>query len=323
MRCRQCGAENSDQAKFCTKCGNKLPTTIICPGCGAENASTGKFCRNCGRPLECLESPTEKPKKYRKKMIVFGLIAVVLAAAVFIVNQKKNRSLIEQKELEPAWEEDRNVRRERKEREKFNDTDPNPTEEPEEGDAPASYVPSDSIQREANESKAGERETAASETAANETAASESLEAIDIGAEIKEIRDLYYGIQNNLDQYQKEDGGSDTIRYLDQDGNIVKITAKKGAYTSFRPSEIYAAEYFYEISDQKYCPRFVFIYGNNEEYRIYLTKNGDCVRYIDAVGEVHNYQKPISQTELAQITELQGFCTNAVMEIEWAFEGKE
>lgn len=55
----------------------------------------------------------------------------------------------------------------------------------------------------------------------------------------------------------------------------------------------------------------------------YLTKNGNCVRYIDAVGEVHNYQKPISQTELAQITELQGFCTNAVMEIAWAFEGKE
>ena len=251
-------------------------------------------------------------------MIIFGLIAVVLAAAVFIVNQKKNRSLIEQKEPEPAWEEDRNVRGERKEREKFNDTDPNPTEGPEEGDAHASYVPSDSIQRETNESKA-----AASKAATSETAASESLEAIDIEAEIKEIRDLYYGIQNNLDQYQKEDGGSGTTRYLDQAGNIVKITAKKGAYTSFKPSEVYAAEYFYEISDQKYCPRFVFIYGNNEEYRIYLTKNGDCVRYIDAVGEVHNYQKPISQTELAQITELQGFCTNAVMEIAWAFEGKE
>lgn len=88
---------------------------------------------------------------------------------------------------------------------------------------------------------------------------------------------------------------------MDKDGNIVKISAKKGAYSSFAPSKTYAAEYYYEITDQGYCPRFVFVYGKGEEYRIYLARDKSCIRYIDAEGKVHDYENPISQSELVSI----------------------
>lgn len=140
-------------------------------------------------------------------------------------------------------------------------------------------------------------------------------------AEVQKTRNLYYKVQNNLDKYEQQDGGGGITRYFDEEGNIVKISAKKAAYPSFAPSKLYSAEYYYEITDQGYCPRFVFVYGKNKEYRIYLTEDRSCVRYIDAEGEIHDYRNPISQSELAQITEIQGFCTNAEMEIVWAFGG--
>lgn len=44
-----CGAENAENAKFCSECGAKKPVadTWVCE-CGAKN--TGKFCPECGKP---------------------------------------------------------------------------------------------------------------------------------------------------------------------------------------------------------------------------------------------------------------------------------
>ena len=47
--CPHCGKTNSDGAKFCRHCGNKL--TVTCPACGAE-VSAGDFCENCGAKLK-------------------------------------------------------------------------------------------------------------------------------------------------------------------------------------------------------------------------------------------------------------------------------
>lgn len=146
------------------------------------------------------------------------------------------------------------------------------------------------------------------------------VEQVDVEAAVKEIRELYYGVQNNLGSFEQQDGGGGTTRYLDKEGNIVKISVGKGAYDPSDLSEKYAAEYFYEITDHGYRPRFVFVYGQNEEYRIYLTKGGNCVRYIDDKGTIYDYENPISQDALAQITEMQEFCTKAEMEIVWALE---
>jgi class 3 adenylate cyclase/tetratricopeptide (TPR) repeat protein len=48
--CGECGAQNRDGAKFCTKCGSTLDAR--CPSCGAMIAADDVFCGECGTNLQ-------------------------------------------------------------------------------------------------------------------------------------------------------------------------------------------------------------------------------------------------------------------------------
>jgi hypothetical protein len=128
---------------------------------------------------------------------------------------------------------------------------------------------------------------------------------------VKEIRQLYNTIQDNLSKYTKEDGGADTTRYWDKNKNIKKITASTTSYDHF--DNKYNVEYFYEDN----TVFFIFIYNKNEEHRIYLAKNDgfECVRYIDAKGDVKDYQEGKDVTELPLVEQ---YCVLAMQELEWA-----
>ena len=49
MICSSCGAENPDAARFCNRCGTRLPSG--CPSCGALQEPDAAFCGQCGTPL--------------------------------------------------------------------------------------------------------------------------------------------------------------------------------------------------------------------------------------------------------------------------------
>src|SRR3954470_9274396 len=49
MQCPRCQHPNTETAKFCEECGNRLVRT--CPACGHEVGPTAKFCAECGEPL--------------------------------------------------------------------------------------------------------------------------------------------------------------------------------------------------------------------------------------------------------------------------------
>ena len=53
MKCQNCGAENEDNAKFCSECGAKLeePQKYACPNCGKIVKENAKFCNECGQEL--------------------------------------------------------------------------------------------------------------------------------------------------------------------------------------------------------------------------------------------------------------------------------
>jgi membrane protease subunit (stomatin/prohibitin family) len=59
VRCGNCGTLNSENAKFCSNCGQTLApapapagAVVACPSCGTQNAATAKFCANCGTSLQ-------------------------------------------------------------------------------------------------------------------------------------------------------------------------------------------------------------------------------------------------------------------------------
>ena len=111
MRCRQCGAENMDEAMFCQECGNKLEKEIICPKCGVKNDIGYSFCQNCGTILnqqiqsqeqenpnekleECEENEIVSTKRvgFRKQKIFFGIAAfvVLIIAIVYLATRCKH-----------------------------------------------------------------------------------------------------------------------------------------------------------------------------------------------------------------------------------------
>jgi hypothetical protein len=48
MRCRACGTENPERAKFCMQCGAELGQA--CPDCGTELPAGAQFYSECGAP---------------------------------------------------------------------------------------------------------------------------------------------------------------------------------------------------------------------------------------------------------------------------------
>ena len=69
MKCRNCGAENQEGAKFCSSCGSKLeeevletqevkvePGQVKCRICGHINTTEDTYCKLCGSQL----SPQDK-----------------------------------------------------------------------------------------------------------------------------------------------------------------------------------------------------------------------------------------------------------------------
>ncbi len=67
--CPDCGYENTDDAKFCKKCGQRLESSsegVECPDCGYENEYDAEFCAKCGERLESRNSRHSRNHKRDK-----------------------------------------------------------------------------------------------------------------------------------------------------------------------------------------------------------------------------------------------------------------
>lgn len=52
IKCHECGAEISDAASQCPKCGAPNVKPIVCPDCGKQIPGTSTICPNCGAPIQ-------------------------------------------------------------------------------------------------------------------------------------------------------------------------------------------------------------------------------------------------------------------------------
>ncbi|HXK73075.1 MAG TPA: zinc ribbon domain-containing protein, partial [Clostridia bacterium] len=86
--CKNCGAQISDNASFCTNCGQKVEKDLVCRNCNSKQKPGTQFCPVCGTPVTehrlPIQTPVKKPIKNLKKKILISAIAIVLVASIIL-----------------------------------------------------------------------------------------------------------------------------------------------------------------------------------------------------------------------------------------------
>ena len=93
MNCRHCGAQNTDEARFCEACGKSLaPQSRTCGACGAVNIEAAKFCVACGQSLDAPVTPPAPgavPSAVtwfdRYKVAVVGVVVLAILLLALLV----------------------------------------------------------------------------------------------------------------------------------------------------------------------------------------------------------------------------------------------
>ena len=114
MKCKNCGAENQEGAKFCSSCGSKLeedvfetqevkvePGQVKCRICGHINSSNEQYCKLCGSQLrpsgESVYTNTNSTTSYSESIyannksstpgMVIGIVSLVgsITCCLFLV----------------------------------------------------------------------------------------------------------------------------------------------------------------------------------------------------------------------------------------------
>jgi len=93
ISCVKCKTELLDSAKFCHKCGAKVPPkTVPCPQCRFQNPKASKFCTSCGLNLE-QEFQSKKADEYQAKYPLDFSRTHTLSKSIlgFFIEEMRNR----------------------------------------------------------------------------------------------------------------------------------------------------------------------------------------------------------------------------------------
>lgn len=276
----------------------------FCSVCGAPNDADAGYCEACGAKIE--QAPVYGEKKGNKSPKKGLVVAIILAVAVLAAGAILIFFFLFKKNETEAVE----VRKEKK-----ITSAPFLADKPEEDEKESEDV-SEVLKEDADEGLGETEEKAAKGDKTSDVQEEKSEEddvymekenekspdpskeilegqpnpvddAADVEAEVEYIRTIYYGVTMHPDDFRTyESADHITVYEAKSDQHIQCIVADIGAYSqdNFTLSDKYAAEYYYDYDADsgEYTQRFIFVHNKDysEEYRIYLTADQKCLRYI-------------------------------------------
>ena len=106
MKCKNCGKENEDGARFCNYCGSKLEAERIkmCTVCGTPLPEDAFFCSACGarQPEDTKKGKAKKVSPLKILLAIIALFAVCETILFFIPSTDKDSSVSVKEAVETA-----------------------------------------------------------------------------------------------------------------------------------------------------------------------------------------------------------------------------
>ena len=97
--CPNCGAQITDDSRFCSECGKEIPQPNVCPHCGASVGDGDVFCYNCGKSLnesssEPIDYEEEEQKSGFKKYLhyIIGIFLLLMIIGYWFSNNEVSSS---------------------------------------------------------------------------------------------------------------------------------------------------------------------------------------------------------------------------------------
>ena len=297
---------------------------ICCSVCGAPNDADAGYCEACGAKIEQIPMYGEmtRKKSSKKGLVVAIILAVFILAAggilIFFFLSKKNETesvqVGREKIITSVLVPEGNPGGDEKDSENVSEV---LKEDADEGlgeikEKPAKGDKSSDSQEEKSkeDDEYIEKENEKSPDPSNEILEGQTNpvdDVVDVEAEVEYIRTIYYGVTMHPDDFRTyESADHITVYEAKSDQHIQCIVADIGAYSqdNFALSDQYAAEYYYDYDADsgKYTQRFIFVHNKDysEEYRIYLTADQKCLRYIgpyESAETTYDYEYPIADLE--------------------------
>lgn len=297
---------------------------IYCSVCGAPNDADAGYCEACGAKIEQVPMYGEmtRKKSSKKGLAVAIILAVFVLAAgvilIFFFLSKKNETeavhVGREKKImsvpvhEDKPEEDKKTSEDVSEvlkedaDEGLGESEENAAKGDKTSDVQEEISEEDDVYMEKENEKSPDPSKEILEGQPNPV-----NDVVDVEAEVEYIRTIYYGVTMHLDDFRTyESADHITVYEAKSDQHIQCIVADIGAYSqdNFTLSDKYAAEYYYDYDSDsgKYTQRFIFVHNKDysEEYRIYLTADQKCLRYIgpyESAETTYDYEYPIADLE--------------------------
>lgn len=280
MFCLKCGAKIKEGQKFCMVCGAAMATPQTTKN--AQKTSEASEQQNPNMSIKPkaekqkakVEAKATEKKKGKKGVILLIIIAAILIVAIALIVVKfvwagKDKQVENKDDGWTVVSED------------------SQSENPESSE---NINPSENLDSTENVDESTDTYEKDTESVVIENSHPED-EDINVDNVVQQAKDIYYGINGDIDNYKKVSTEGVCTDYYDKTDNIRKTVMSPDGDAADTVKG-YTVEFYYD-SDQN--TSFIFAYkkvkGKVKEYRAYYGANEKLYRYIDPSGKVKDYKE--------------------------------
>lgn len=253
--CPECGKSLEENASFCNNCGQKLSEEYVhtdignrCPYCNSPLKDDALFCGKCGKSLE--KKIEKSTPSVPKKKKDKGLVFLIVLLVVVLIASASAIGYIY-----------------------FRSNSVNV-------ETPSIEISTDNKENELDIEENGDAAFEKIGVAEDLKEPEYIYDNFNVEDEVLRIRELYNATQSNLSSLTKDSGDDEKVKYYDTNSKLVRLDIPANSITPY-------TKYCYFENGELY---FAFVFDGTKENRLYF-KDKRLFRWIDESGKIHDKER--------------------------------